>query len=261
MYRERADAVTTDRGEGPPVLCAHGTLMDRTMFAPQVRALSDDYRVTAYDLRARTEHWAGPYGIDDLVADSLAVQDGLGMDAPVFVGMSMGGFTALRLAVEHPERLSGLVLIDSMPEPHSAAERDQYGGMVDPLVDADAVPESLAEAAAHFLFGPTTIEESPELVERWIDRWLTYRPGAVYHEVHSWLDRPGVADRLDDLSVPTLVVHGQEDQSIDPERAAPVADAAPDGRLVTISDAGHTSNLERPDAVTEAIRSFLAEVY
>ena len=59
-YRARADTVTTDRGDGPPLVLAHGTLMDRTMFDPQLEALSDAHRVVAYDLRARTDRWAGP---------------------------------------------------------------------------------------------------------------------------------------------------------------------------------------------------------
>lgn len=259
-YRERVDALATDRGEGPPVLCLHGNLMDRTVFRPQVEALSENYRVVALDFRARTEHWQGPYGIPDLVEDVLAAVDGLGMDRPVLVGMSMGGFTGLRLAVEDPDHLAGLALVDSMAEPHTDAEREQYGGMADELRNADAIPRSLAEAAAHFVFGPSTFERQPELPERWIDRWSTYHPQAVYHEVYSWVERPGVAHRLDELSVPTLVLHGEEDQSIEPERAAPVAEAAPDGRMVTVPEAGHTPTVERPEPTTAALRTFLDDV-
>lgn len=259
-YRERVDALVTDRGEGPPVLCLHGNLMDRTVFDPQVDALSDDYRVASMDLRARTDNWQGPYGIPDLVEDALAAMEGLGMERPVLAGMSMGGFTGLRLAVEHPDRLRGLVLVDSMASPHDDADQARYGGMADQLQGADAVPASLAEAAAHFLFGPTTFEERPALPERWIRRWQTYEPEAVYHEVYSWVDRPGVPDRLDELTTPTLVLHGEEDQSIAPERAAPVAEAAPDGRMVTLPDVGHTPTVEAPEATTDAIRSFLDDV-
>jgi pimeloyl-ACP methyl ester carboxylesterase len=259
-YRERADALTTDRGDGPPVLCLHGNLMDRTVYRPQVEALADDYRMVSCDFRARTDHWQGPYGVPDLVDDALAAIRGLGLERPVLVGTSMGGFTGLRLAVEHPDRLAGLVLVDSMAEPHTDEERERYGSMADQLRDADVLPESLAEAAAHFLFGPTTFAERPAVPQRWIDRWQTYHPQAVYHEVYSWLERPGTADRLDELSVPTLVLHGEEDRSLAPERAAPVADAAPDGRMVTIPDAGHTPTVERPAATTEALASFLDEV-
>jgi len=260
-YRERPAPFVTDRGDGPPVLFAHGTLMDRTMFAPQLDALAPEYRTAAFDFRARTEFWKGPYDLDDLVADTLAVADGLGMDAPVLAGMSMGGFTALRFALQHPDRLSGLVLIDSAAAAHGKADRKQYGAMVEDLPEADRISQGLAEASAHFLFGETTTEERPDLVEAWTDRWQTYVPEAVYHEVHSWLDRPGVADRLDELSVPTLVVHGEEDRSLPIEDAERMADAIPDGRLARIPDAGHTSTLENPTAVSEAMATFLDRVY
>jgi pimeloyl-ACP methyl ester carboxylesterase len=260
-YRTRPEPFVTDRGDGPPILFAHGTLMDRTMFAPQIEALAPEYRAAAFDFRARTEFWAGPYDLDDLVGDTLAVADGLGMDAPVLAGMSMGGFTALRYALQHPDRLSGLVLIDAGAEPYDEADREQYGGMVADLPDADRISRGLAEASAHFLFGETTTAETPELVERWVSRWETYVPEGVYHEVHSWLDRPGVADRLDEIDVPTLVVHGEEDRSLPIDGAERMADTIPDAELVRVPESGHTATLERPDVVSEAIAAFLAGVY
>lgn len=261
MYRERADALATARGDGPPVLCAHGTLMDRTMFRPQLDALAGAYRVAAYDLRARTPHWEGPYDLWDLADDCVAVMDGLGMDAPVLVGMSMGGYLGLRVALEYPDRLSGLVLVDSTAEPHPEAEREQYGELVGRLEDAHRVPRELAETVAQLLFGRTTHEQRPELVERWVDRWCTYVPGSVAHAVHSYLEDPGVVDRLEEVGVPALVVHGEEDEGLPPERGRRTAEGIPEARFEPIPEAGHTSNLERPDPVNEALRAFLADVF
>ncbi|WP_121821657.1 alpha/beta fold hydrolase [Halostella salina] len=260
MYRSRADALATEAGDGPPLLCAHGSLMDRTMFAPQLAALSDEYRVAAYDLRARTERFAAAYDLDDLAADCLAVADGLDMDAPVLAGMSMGGFTALRVALRAPDRIAGLVLIDSIAEPHPESDRELYRGMIEQIRDETTVPRSMAETVTHYLFGETTREERPDLVERWIDRWTTYPGEAVYREVDSWLGRADVTERLAALDVPTLVIHGAEDASLDPSQAEPMAEAL-DARLETIPEAGHSANLERPEPVNRAIRAFLDDVY
>lgn len=261
MYRERTDALVTERGDGPPVVFAHGALMDRTMFRPQLRALSEEYRVAAYDLRARTEHWMGPYDLSDLADDCEALLDALDVQSPVFVGMSMGGFIGLELALHRSVDLSGLVLVDSMAAPHPPDEREQYGEMVEPLTRLAMLPRRLAEDTADILFGQTTVEEQPDLVAKWVDRWRTYPPEAIYHEVHSWLDREGYEDRLDDLDVPTLVVHGEEDEGIAPEQAIPVAEAASDGRVELIPEAGHGANVEQPEAVNEALRDFLSDVY
>lgn len=261
MYRQRTDAFVDDHGTGPALVLSHGTLMDRTMFRPQLDALADDYRVVAYDSRARTDNWQGTYDLEDLTEDCLAVLDALDVDSCVLGGMSMGGFVALRFALAHPERVDGLVLVDSMAEPHPDGDRERYADMVDRTKEAGDVPPDLAEVVAHLLFGSTTNEERPDLVEAWQSRWLTYPGEAVHDEVHSWLDRPDVSDRLAEIEVPALVVHGEEDLSIDPEYGEAMADALPDGRFVSVPEAGHSSNLEQPAVVNDAIREFLEDVY
>lgn len=90
-YRRRPATVATDRGEGHAVVFCHGTFMDRTMFEPQVEALSEDYRVVAYDTRARTDQYADPYDLYDLADDCTALMDAKGLDSCVLGGMSMGG--------------------------------------------------------------------------------------------------------------------------------------------------------------------------
>ncbi|WP_440769079.1 alpha/beta fold hydrolase [Natronorubrum sp. DTA28] len=260
MYRTRTDAVTTERGDGRPVVFAHGTLMDRTMFRPQLEALAPDYRAIAYDLRARTDRYAPGYDLGDLVEDCDALLDGIGEESAVIGGMSMGGFMALRFALAYPERVDGLILIDSMAAPHEAEEQQTYGQLVDPLEGStDSTPRSLAEGVTGYLFGETTRGENPALVDEWVDRWATYPGAAVYNELHSWLERPDVTDRLSAIDVPVLIVHGEEDPSIDPSRAEPMLEELPDASMERIPDAGHTSNLERPEPVNEAIRSFLEE--
>lgn len=260
LYRARADTLATESGSGPELLCAHGSLMDRTMYAPQLDGLSNEYRVAAYDLRARTERGGTPYDLWELVDDCRAVIEGLDMETPVLAGMSMGGFMALRFALEYPDEVSGLVLIDTIAEPHPDDDVDLYQGMIDAIRDDEQVPENTARTASHFLFGDTTRQERSDLVESWIDRWTTYPGEAVYHEISSWLDRDDVTDQLRELDIPALVVHGEEDASLDVEQAEPMAEAL-DARLEVIPKAGHSSNLERPEPVNAAIRDFLETVY
>jgi pimeloyl-ACP methyl ester carboxylesterase len=260
MYRQRPETVADDRGSGPTVVFSHGTLMDRTMFDPQLDTLAGDYRTVAYNHRARTEHAHEPYDLDDLVTDCRTLLDAKSIDSCVLAGMSMGGFMALRFALTHPEMLEGLVLIDSMAVPHTEAEQNEYGGLID-QARTDGVTADLVEIVSHLLFGETTIAERPELVEHWGDRWRSYPGEAVYHEVRSWLHRPGVVDRLDEIGVPTLILHGEEDAAIDIERAAPMVESLPAARMERIPKAGHSSNLENPEAANAAIREFLQDVY
>jgi len=262
-YRHRPETVATERGpeDAPAVVFSHGTLMDSTMFTPQLEALSDEYRAVAYDSRARTDRYAEEYDLRDLADDCAALLDALDIDSCVLGGMSMGGFTALRFALRHPDRVDGLVIIDSMACQHEDDEREEYRELLDLLADLDDLPEYVADDAAESLWGDTTIEERPDLVEHWRNRWLTYPADSLRYEMGSWVDRPDLTDRLDEIDIPVLVVHGEEDEALPMDGAEETAEGLPEGRLVRVPEAGHSSNLERPDIVNDAIREFLAEVY
>ncbi|RJT03386.1 alpha/beta fold hydrolase [Halococcus sp. IIIV-5B] len=260
-YRVRPETVVTDRGDGPAVVFAHGTLMDRTMFDPQVEALADDFRTVAYDLRARTDQYASSYDLYDLADDVDALCDGLDLDTVVLCGMSMGGFMALRFAERYPERLDGLVLIDSMAESYTEVEREQYGQLAEQARAEGKFTEPGVTVARDGLFGETTRAENPALPDRWVERWRTYPAEGFYREMHSWLNQPDFTPKLSGIDVPVLSIHGEEDASIAPERTEPMLDALPNARQELIPEAGHSSNLENPEAVNEALRGFLNDVY
>jgi pimeloyl-ACP methyl ester carboxylesterase len=260
-YRKRPETVITDRGDGSPILFAHGTLMDRTMFDPQIDALSDEYRTVAYDLRARTDQYTGPYDLYDLADDADALTDALDIDSFVLCGMSMGGFMALRFAERYPDQLEGVVLIDAMAEPYTETEREQYGELATQAREEGAFTEFAVDVARSQLFGETTLEENPELTDHWVERWHTYPTEAFYHEMHSWLHEPDFTPELSAIDVPVLSIHGEEDISIEPERTESMLEALPNARQELIPDAGHTSNLEKPAAVNDALRAFLDGVY
>jgi pimeloyl-ACP methyl ester carboxylesterase len=259
-YEHRAEALSVERGSGPTVLFSHGHMMDRTMFAPQLDALSDDYHVVAYDHPARTDHWEGPYDLEDLIECCRHLIRGLGHDSVVLGGMSMGGYMAQEFAAKYPELVDALVLIDTTSEALSAEEQEEYSQAFSELQEAPTVPREFAEWLTDLLFGATTNEENPELVEHWVDRWTTYPGPAVHWEADSWVHRETFTDRLREVDVPALAVHGEEDQGIPPEAARPMVDALPDARFELIPEAGHTSNLENPEPVNAAVREFLDEV-
>jgi pimeloyl-ACP methyl ester carboxylesterase len=246
-----------EAGTGPALLLGHGTMMDRTMFADQLVGLSDTYRVVAFDHRARTENWRGPYDLDDLADDVVALLGSLDIERCVLGGMSMGGFMALRFALRHHERLDGLVLIDTM----AAAPISPHEELFASLRDGGPLPESVVEWHADIVFGETTKEAQPELVERWKERWRALMGASVYWESASWLRREDVSNRLPEIAVPTLVIHGEEDGILPMESAVEMAERVQDGRIVRISGAGHTSNAEQPGAVNAALRSFLDSVF
>ena len=242
-----------EAGRGPAIVFSHGTMMDRSMFRPQLDALSRSFRVIAFDHRARTARWRGPYSLDDLASDCLALLDALGIERCVLGGMSMGGFMALRLALRHPERLNAMILIDSM----ASAPLSPNEGFFQSLKHSGPLSEAVAQRNADILFGVTTRSQRPELVEAWKTRWRDLTGPSVYWETASWLQREDLSSRLGEISVPTLVIHGEEDIIIPIAAGEEMADGVQNGSFVRVANAGHTANLEDPDAVNAAISDFV----
>lgn len=261
MYRYRPKTVSVDRGTGPALVCSHSALMDWTMFQPQIDAFAGDYRVVAYNSRARTDRWQGPYDLHDLAADCRALLDAKGIDSCVLLGMSMGGFMTLRFALTYPDVVDGIVLVDTMADSYDESEQEEYGEMVETAKRLGDIPEPTVDVTSNIMFGRTTLEERTDLVDHWKRRWQTYPGEAVHDEVHSFIHADGVEDRLDEIDVPALIVHGEEDISIEPERAEPMVEGIEDAGMELIPNAGHCSNLENPEAFNAVLGEFLERVY
>ncbi len=256
-YRERH----IEAGSGPAVVFNHGTLMDATQFEPQMRHLAaEGYRAVSYNSRVLTAPPA-PHTLDDLVEDCRALLDDLALSRCVLAGMSVGGFMALLFALKYPDRLNGLILIGATSRGYSTEEQQQYRAAFDELDMEGPVPRAFAEWAAPYCFGETTFRRNRSLADHWIDRWATTVPArAVLHQGRSWIGKDDITDRLGTIRLPVLVIHGEEDVPIPVSRALPMVEALPDATLARIPGAGHTANLENPDAVNDAILRFLHRV-
>jgi pimeloyl-ACP methyl ester carboxylesterase len=255
------DRTVVDRGQGAVVVLTHGTLMDYTMFAPQIEALEDRYRIIAYNHRARTHRWAETYDLGDLADDCRQVLDERGIERCVLGGMSMGGFMAFEFARMWPERLHGLILIDTKAAPFDREQKENvlldYG-----KADADGLlPHDVAAVAVARCFGATTIERNPKLVANWVARWRKLPARSVYNEVRSWLSKADNRPDLANIDVPALILHGEEDSIFPVSIAEELEAGIPNARLVAVPLAGHTANLEQPVVSNEAILGFLSSVF
>lgn len=247
-------------GHGPPVLFAHGLLWDTRLFAPQVAALRDRHRCIAWDHRGqgRSEVTADGYDMDTLADDAAALIERLGVAPVHFVGLSMGGFVGLRLAIRRPELLRSLVLIDTSAEPEARAKVPRYRMLnfvarwfgFGPVVDR-VMP---------ILFGPSFLGDPARAAERaeYRARLLALDRIGTPRAVRGVIERAGVADQLHRIRTPTLVLVGEEDGATPPERAEALAIGIAGAQLVRIPGAGHTSTLEQPAAVNAALAGFLA---
>lgn len=251
------DSDIADTGTGPAVVFSHGTLLDRTMFIPQTAALADRYRTIAYTSRAGTSRYGTEHTLCDLAADCLDVVDHAGIDRFVLVGMSVGGFMAVELALRHPERIAGLVLMATQADAYTSEERHTFGGLLEPLDTEGPIPEHVIEAFRPVIFGKRALAEQCDLVDRWTAKWRRRPARSLHGEYRSWIDKP---DRLADLAqiaVPVLVVHGEGDNGITVDHAHAMHERLPDSTLAPITDSGHLLTEEQPEAVTTALADFL----
>ena len=239
-------------GDLPVVVLAHGFLMDHEMFAPQVAALRDAYRLITWDERGfgDTVFDGKPFTYWDSAADCLGLLDHLEIERAVVGGMSQGGFLSLRAALLAPTRVRALVLLDTeagAPEPERGeAER----GMVDMWLSVGPVDE-LANAVA------TLIINQPEEDARWIAKWRARDKALLAEPARCLHGRDDLHDRLDEITCPTLVIHGVDDTAIDMSKAVALAAGLPGCEGVVEVPGAHAANLTHPGPVNEAIRQFL----
>ncbi len=245
-------------GGGLPVVLSHGWLMDADMFEPQVAALSDPHRVITWDQRGhgRTEsERLQPHTYWDSADDLAGLLDHLEIERAVVGGMSQGGFISLRFALRYPQRTLALVLIDSQAGLEVAEKLPEYDLMHQVWV-GDGPNDQLAEMVAAIIIGSGRPES-----RAWIAKWLARPPESVTPIYRTLMDRDDVTDRLSEITVPALVIHGEEDIAIGMDRAEQLCAGLPGcAGVVRIPGAGHASNLTHPEPVNQAIRSFLESI-
>lgn len=242
-------------GDGPPIVLSHGFLMDHEMFAPQVEALSDTYRVITWDERGfgATEYDGEPFTYWDSAADCLGLLDHLGIESAVLGGMSQGGFLSLRAALTAPERVRALVLLDSqagVDDPETAAANDAMNHVW--------LTEGPSDELTAIVAG--IIIDDPDHSPAWIAKWKARDKNAFREPYQCLRTRDDITERLDEITCPALVVHGTEDTAITMDRAELMAARLPGaGEVVKVAGA-HAANLTNPVPVNAAINAFLAEL-
>lgn len=261
-------------GRGDPLLVMHGGPgADHWTMAP-FRRLADAFTVILYDHRCNGRSDGAPVESmtwDNLTADADALREHLGFERWAVLGHSFGGHVALEYALRYPDRLSHLVLLDTGADSHWARENA-------PLVAAQRghSPETVALIRRWFT-GDFEPREMGSIFRRIGDVYSS-QPGVLQliraALAGAWRTRLqgeplvfagrvlcagwSVAARLSEISVPALVMAGEDDFVFPPECQLELASALPYGRLRLIERAGHNPHWERTAEVMDAVRSFLA---
>jgi len=246
-----------EAGAGTPVLLLHAFPLSGRMWLPQLESLPESHRWIAPDLRGFGESDAPdqPLSMEILAGDLEALLDHLRLERAHVCGVSMGGYVAFAFWRHHPERLGRLVLCDTRAGADSpqarmarrlASERVREEG-------AAAIPDLMLER----LLGRDTLRDQPRTVERVREMLEEVRPDSFIRAQSAMAGRPDSSPALDSMTMPVLVMVGEQDALIAESDARALADAFPNGRLSVIAGAGHLPNLEQPHAFDAALQDFL----
>ena len=248
-----------------PILFLHGGALTAHTWDLCCLALRDEFHCVALDQRGHGDtDWApdADYSIGAQREDIRGFADRLGFDRFVLVGQSMGAINGLAFAVTHPERLSALVMIDAGPE-----VRRRGSSRIREFVNGGAKPETLEEIIERALaFNP---RRDPQILRRSLMHNLRRQPDGSWswkydrsrfqrldHDTHL-AERRRLADNLAKVTCPALVIRGAESDVFHQDDAERLAKNFPDGRQITIAQAGHTVQGDNPKDLVAALREFL----
>jgi pimeloyl-ACP methyl ester carboxylesterase len=247
-----------DQGQGMPVVLLHGFPFTRWMWRPQVAALARGHRVITPDFRGFGESGGLPERVELLADDVHALVEHLSLSRFALGGFSMGGYVAFRYLARHADRLSGLMLLDTRPEPDTDEGRQRRYAGID-RIRAEG-PGGWLEDFLKLVVSPRTLEARPETVAEVRRLMEDARPDALASGLRAMAERPDSTALLSSVTVPTLVLVGEDDKATPVESSRKMATAIPGADLVIIPGAGHMTNVEQSDAFNAAITMFLRRI-
>jgi pimeloyl-ACP methyl ester carboxylesterase len=231
--------------QSPAVVCVHGAGGSRLNWPREIRRLPGAETIVL-DLPGHgRSSGAGCRTVEGYTAVLVATFKALNLSRAIVLGHSMGGAVALQMALSHPARVQGLVLIGT------GARLRVAPALLEELLEA---PEQAIALIVEWAFGP----DAPAELKRAGQEVMAQTPPQVLHGDFVACDAFDVAGRLGDIAAPTLVIAGTADRLTPLKYAEFLAREIPGAELHPVEKAGHMTMLERPRTVGEAVARFVA---
>jgi len=249
-------------GEGDPLVLIRGLGSNADHWYAQMPDLSKHYRVITFDNRgiARSTDPGGPFTIPDMAEDTIRLMNALGIKLAHVLGLSLGGMIAQEMAIRHPQRIKGLILVVTLcGGQHQVVAEDAVREKLQRMVVEDSVDAKIM--ALDVFFAPRTIKERPQVLQAYAEVSMKYPAGMeILQRQWEAASRHDTYDRLDRIKAPTLVLTGEEDVLIPPGNSEIMAERIPGAALLVVPGGGHQIMIEQPQACNQAIVGFLQKV-
>jgi pimeloyl-ACP methyl ester carboxylesterase len=255
------DLHVREAGSGLPVVLLHAFPLSSAMWSEQRNGLGDAFRIITPDLRGFGGSQLGydEPSLDHMADDVAALLDALGLDRVVLSGLSMGGYVAMALLRRHLDRVSGLLLANTKASPDAEAGLANRHRIAD-VLDESGTTQVLLDDVFPALTGETTAVERPMVLGRVRALVEDAPPAAAAWAQRAMAARPDSFDTLRTVTVPAIVVAGEQDALSSVADAQAMVDALPEARLVVVPRSGHLTAVEAPDAFNTAAREFLTSL-
>jgi 3-oxoadipate enol-lactonase len=253
---ERGAIGYDEAGAGRPVVLLHGFPHDRSLWDAQLATPPTGARLIALDLPGFGESESGSLPSLDAWADwTVAALDALKIETAVIGGLSMGGYLAFAIWRRHPERVTGLVLADTRAGADTLAAQEKRVAMQMQALREGA--GAIAEAMMPGMVGKTTRDTRPRAVEHLDAMMRRASVGAIHDALEALRTREDSTPTLATITVPTLVLCGDEDALTPPKESEAMHAAISGSQLAIIPGAGHASCVEHPAAFNALLATFL----
>lgn len=248
-------------GSGPAVLLLHGFLFDGRMFDAQVATLRERFRCVTMDFRGqgRSAPCRAGFQIEQQAADVTTLLRRLDLPAVHLVGLSMGGYVAMRIAARQPERVQSLSLLNTGAGPHPLGKYPEHVGLAATVRMLGLARPRVADAVEKAMFGPSFVADPSTRTVRevWRGRWAESDVPSLVRTLSGLMRRPDVRPELSDITAPTLVLTGGVDPQHPPADSRQIVEGIADSSYVEVPGVGHTATIEAPAAVSDAVGSFI----
>jgi pimeloyl-ACP methyl ester carboxylesterase len=248
--------------DAPPVLLLCGIGAKRQGWYKQLPVLGEQFRAIAIDYRdvGDSEPADRPYSIADLARDVAGLAEELGIQRAALVGISMGGFVALELALHRPQLVERLVLVvTSAGGATHVSTSPEILQLLMPSAGVALEDGVGARRVTTAVAAPGFAERAPHEIDTFVEIAL-HNPMRVeaYMRQLEACRAHDVADRLAQIAVPTLVLHGDVDPLVPLANGEFLASHIPGARLVVYEDTGHIPEVERADEFNRDLIAFLS---
>lgn len=244
-----------------PIIFLHGFPFSHEMWRNQIELVSKEYRAIAYDIRGHGKSYIGEaqFTIEHHVDDLIGLMDYWMIEKAVVVGLSMGGYIALRALERNPERFRAAVLCDTK------SEADTNEGKLKRFENMKFVRENGSEAFAEMftklVFAPESHTTRPEAVQLIKNIIKATPPLSIAGTLLALAARTDTTASLANISIPTLILVGEKDVTTPPANSQFMHERIRSSEMHIIPNAAHMSNLENPEEFNRHLMVFLKRIF